>query len=60
MSGAWTLTRGLLKNPLGALGLALTLLVVLGGLFAPLIAPYDPLRQDILARLSGPSAQHWL
>lgn len=60
MSGAWTLARGLLKNPLGSLGLCLTLLVVLGGLFAPLIAPYDPLWQDILARLSAPTAQHWL
>jgi len=60
MSGAWTLARGLLKNPLGALGLGLTLLVVLGGLLAPLIAPYDPLGQDILARLSGPSPRHWL
>ncbi|ADH64438.1 binding-protein-dependent transport systems inner membrane component [Allomeiothermus silvanus DSM 9946] len=60
MSGAWTLTQGLLRNPLGSLGLCLTLLVVLGGLFAPLIAPYDPLWQDILARLSAPTAQHWL
>ncbi len=29
-------------------------------LTATVIAPYDPLQQDILARLSGPSAQHWL
>lgn len=27
---------------------------------APLIAPYDPLAQNILARLKGPSAMNWL
>jgi len=27
---------------------------------APLLAPYDPLFQDVVARLSGPSWQHWL
>jgi len=29
-------------------------------LAAPYVAPYDPLEQHILARLSGPSAAHWL
>lgn len=29
-------------------------------LFAPWVAPYDPLHQDILARLKGPSAAHLL
>lgn len=28
--------------------------------FAPLIAPYDPLAQSFLAINKGPSAQHWL
>jgi peptide/nickel transport system permease protein len=28
--------------------------------FAPLIAPYDPLAQSILARMKGPSVTHWL
>jgi peptide/nickel transport system permease protein len=28
--------------------------------FAPLVAPYDPLAQSIIARLKGPSAEHWL
>jgi len=27
---------------------------------APVIAPYDPLAQSILARLKGPSSLHWL
>ncbi len=29
-------------------------------LLAPWIAPYDPTAQNILARLRGPSAAHWL
>ena len=29
-------------------------------IFAPLVAPYDPLAQSIIARLKGPSAAHWL
>ncbi|WP_029057856.1 ABC transporter permease [Stappia stellulata] len=41
---------------------ALTMIVVLvlAALAAPLIAPYDPLAQDILQRLKGPSGAHWL
>lgn len=27
---------------------------------APLISPYDPIEQDIIARLQPPSAEHWL
>jgi peptide/nickel transport system permease protein len=29
-------------------------------IFAPLVAPYDPLAQSVLARLKGPNATHWL
>lgn len=61
MSLVWRRTLlPLLRNPLGLLGLFLTLLVLLGALLAPLLAPYDPVRQDILARLSGPTGSYWL
>jgi peptide/nickel transport system permease protein len=40
--------------------LALVVLLLMLTLGAPLIAPYDPLAQDILARLQGPGAAHWL
>ncbi len=36
------------------------LILCLLALLAPLIAPYDPLAQSVLARLRGPSAAHWL
>ncbi len=52
---AWL--RGFLKaQPLGAAGLALITLFVLTAVFAPLIAPHDPLeqfRRDMLAPPSG-------
>ncbi|MBO1437261.1 ABC transporter permease [Meiothermus sp. CFH 77666] len=61
MSLTWQKTFWpLLRNPLGLLGLLLTLLVVLCALFAPFLAPYSPVEQDILARLSGPTSAHWL
>src|SRR5262245_38169413 len=36
------------------------LVLALLALFAPLIAPYSPVAQDLNARLQGPGPQHWL
>jgi peptide/nickel transport system permease protein len=47
-------------NDAGRIGLALTLLLVILALAAPWIAPADPNLQDLPARLSGPSAMHWM
>jgi peptide/nickel transport system permease protein len=44
----------------GRVGFALTLMLVIVALAAPLIARYDPVAQDLPARLSPPSAQHWM
>ncbi|MHA6345687.1 ABC transporter permease [Roseivivax sp. CAU 1761] len=41
-------------------GLAIVTLLVLLLALAPWIAPYDAGAQDLLARLEGPSAAHWL
>ncbi|KRE03435.1 ABC transporter permease [Bosea sp. Root670] len=41
-------------------GLALLTAIVLMAVFAPLIAPYDPLAQDIVNRLMPPSSEFWL
>ena len=49
-----------LRDPLGALGLALVLLFVLSALLAPLIAPYGPSALHVPARLQGPSLAHLL
>lgn len=39
---------------------AVTGVIVLLLLLAPLIAPHDPARQDLLHRFAGPSVLHWL
>ena len=53
------LVRAFNANATSWIGLVTFLLVVALALLAPLISPYDPLDQDILARLQGPSAAHW-
>ncbi len=57
-SGTWT---GFLRHSFaGRIGLALTLLLFFLAIFAPWIAPRDPIAQDLPARLLGPSAGHWM
>jgi peptide/nickel transport system permease protein len=43
---------------LGALGAAVIALLVLVAILAPLLAPYDPLKQNLLATLETPSVAH--
>lgn len=47
-------------NKTSWIGLVVFLVVVLLAILAPLIAPYDPLDQNILSRLQPPSWEHWL
>jgi len=49
-----------LRHPGGMVGLVLFLALVLIALFAPLIAPYDPLRVSPIDALLPPSAEHWM
>lgn len=48
----------LLHNPSGLMGLILIVLVIAISIFAPLIAPYDPIALNTPDRLQGPSGQH--
>lgn len=50
----------LTQNRLAWIGLALLALIVLVAALAPWLAPYDPLEQNIVARLEPPSAEYWL
>lgn len=60
-SSNWALVlSSLRRNRSAVIGGTITLVVVLGALLAPLIAPWDPLKFDPPNRLSGPSAEHWL
>jgi peptide/nickel transport system permease protein len=48
------------RRPLGAIGAAVVVIMILVALTAPVIAPYDPLVNDYGAMLAAPSAAHWL
>lgn len=50
----------ILANPLNVVALALIALFAACALLAPLLAPYDPLAQDLGSRLRPPSSEHWL
>lgn len=49
----------LLRDPMGVAGLALVLLFLGMALFAPWVAPQDPLRLDVMNKHAGPSWGHW-
>ena len=55
---ATSILRRLRSDPLGLLGLSLVVLVVLCGLSADWIAPYDPFRINVPDRLMAPSLAH--
>ena len=40
--------------------LAFVAALILLALLAPAVAPYDPVKMEVSARLAAPSAQHWL
>tara|TARA_R110002012_G_scaffold208038_2_gene378054 strand:- start:5495 stop:6358 length:864 start_codon:yes stop_codon:yes gene_type:complete len=48
------------RNRLSWVGLGLLVIIVGAAIFAPLLAPYDPLEQHIIHRLQPPSAEFWL
>lgn len=48
------------SHPLLAIGVVLVGTQLILAVFAPLLSPYDPVGQDIAARLQGPTATHWL
>jgi len=54
------LTDFLRRSGPGRWGFALTLLLVMVALAAPWLAPYDPVAQNLPARLVAPTAAHWM
>ncbi len=54
-----SLKRLFCSNALFTIGVVICLFWILAAVFAPLIAPYDPVAQDLSVRLKPPSAEHW-
>lgn len=48
------------RNTKSLTGLAIMLFFAVVAIFAPVIAPYDPLQKDYTALLRPPSSKHWL
>ncbi len=47
-------------NKLAIFALVLMAAIILMAVFAPAIAPYDPIKRAVKDRLDAPSAEHWL
>jgi peptide/nickel transport system permease protein len=47
------------RRPLGAIGAAIILLMILAAILAGFVAPFDPLATDYAAMLQAPSSAHW-
>ena len=58
-SSRWYWLRLLLGNRIAFASLIVVTLTFLIGLFAPLLAPYDPTFLDPVIRLQSPSSAHW-
>lgn len=48
------------RNPKSIAGLCIMLFFTIIAVFAPIIAPYDPLEKDYTSLLQPPSSKHWL
>ncbi len=58
---AWSSAlRQFVRRRLALLGLGILAVLILAALFAPQIAPYDPIKRNFAERLDAPSAKHWL
>ena len=52
--------QALRRNRFSWIGIGLLAAIIFAAIFAPLLSPYDPLKQHILDRLQAPSAEFWL
>jgi peptide/nickel transport system permease protein len=52
--------RQFVRNRAALAGFACLLVIVLAAVFAPLVAPYEPVQIKLAAKLKPPSFEHWL
>lgn len=53
---AW---RRLLRDPMGLFGLILVVAFLAMAVFAPILAPYDPIKLNVVDKFQPPSLAHW-
>jgi len=51
--------RRLFRNKLAIAGMVIMGVFLLTATFAPLLAPYDPIKQELIMRRRPPSQEHW-
>ena len=56
----WHSLKRVLREPLGAFGLFLVVIVIFSAVGADWLAPYEANKIDIRAKLQPPSGEHWL
>ncbi|WP_339781495.1 nickel transporter permease [uncultured Thalassospira sp.] len=56
---SWVAWIKITENRLAMIGLSIVVGLILVTIFAPLLAPYNPLAADLTNRISPPSAAHW-
>lgn len=57
---AKSVMRKLKKNKSAVIGAILILFFIVVAIIGPFLAPYSPTEQDLVNKLQGPSAEHWL
>ena len=61
MAQSWLTWLRFRRNPLGMIGLTITLALILIAVFAPVLSPYDPITQNLTERLLPPGTiGHWM
>src|SRR5688572_29952178 len=59
LRGYWSRSwRRLLQNRLAVIGLVVVSLLVVMAVFAPLVAPHDPAKQDLYNTFASPNLEH--
>ncbi len=56
----YRMMHALLRNPLAVVGMVILLVLIFAAAFAPWIAPYSPVGQNLGERLLPPSLEHWM
>jgi len=57
---AGAILKRVMRDPAGAIAVTIILILIIAAIFAPLLAPYDPIAIAPRDRMQGPSAAHWL